>query len=159
MAPHSRTLAWKIPWTGDPGRLLSLGSHRVGHDWSDLAAAAAAAEKNMKELDYCKIKGQTYVSSKKLRENLLFSLLESTFLYFCVISSQEERDFFPFIYCFKCMSKIIWPYFFEDVYLDGTKLSNQIHIQTHILMHVSGWVCILEWVTFPFSRGSSQPRD
>ena len=43
MAPHSSTLAWKIPWMEEPGGLLSMGSHRVGHDWSDLAAAAAAA--------------------------------------------------------------------------------------------------------------------
>ena len=84
MAPHSSTLAWKIPWMEEPGRLQSMGlrrvrhnwatslslfifthwrgkwqptpvflpgesqgwgmgSHRVGHDWSDLAAAAAAA--------------------------------------------------------------------------------------------------------------------
>ena len=35
MAPHSSTLAWKIPWTEEPGGLLSMGSHRVGHDWSD----------------------------------------------------------------------------------------------------------------------------
>ena len=32
MATHSRTLAWKIPWTEDPGRLQSMGSQRVGHD-------------------------------------------------------------------------------------------------------------------------------
>ena len=43
MAPHSGTLAWKIPWTEEPGGLPSLGSDRVGHNWSDLAAAAAAA--------------------------------------------------------------------------------------------------------------------
>ena len=43
MAPHSSTLAWKIPWMEEPGGLPSMGSHRVGHDWSDLAAAAAAA--------------------------------------------------------------------------------------------------------------------
>ena len=42
MATHSSVLAWKIPGTGEPGGLLSMGSHRVGHDWSDLAAAAAA---------------------------------------------------------------------------------------------------------------------
>ena len=42
MAPHSSTLAWKIPWTEEPGGLQSMGSHRVRHDWSDLAAAAAA---------------------------------------------------------------------------------------------------------------------
>ena len=34
MAPHSSTLAWKIPWTEKPGGLLSLGSHRVRHDWA-----------------------------------------------------------------------------------------------------------------------------
>ena len=34
MAPHSSTLAWKIPWTEDPGRLLSMGLWRVGHDWA-----------------------------------------------------------------------------------------------------------------------------
>ena len=41
MATHSSVLAWRIPGTGEPGRLLSMGSHRVGHDRSDLAAAAA----------------------------------------------------------------------------------------------------------------------
>ena len=37
----SSVLAWRIPGTGEPGGLPSVGSHRVGHDWSDLAAAAA----------------------------------------------------------------------------------------------------------------------
>ena len=41
MAPHSSTLAWKIVWMEEPGRLQSMGSHRVGHNWSDLEAAAA----------------------------------------------------------------------------------------------------------------------
>ena len=38
MATHSSVLAWKIPGTGEPGGLSSMGSHRVGHDSSDLAA-------------------------------------------------------------------------------------------------------------------------
>ena len=38
MATHSSGLAWRIPGTWEPGGLLSVGSHRVGHDWSDLAA-------------------------------------------------------------------------------------------------------------------------
>ena len=38
MATHSSVLAWRIPGTGEPGGLLSMGLHRVGHDWSDLAA-------------------------------------------------------------------------------------------------------------------------
>ena len=39
VATHSSTLAWKIPGTEELGRLPSRGSHRVRHDWSDLAAA------------------------------------------------------------------------------------------------------------------------
>ena len=42
MATHSSVLAWRIPGTAEPGGLPSMGSHSVGHDWSDLAAAAAA---------------------------------------------------------------------------------------------------------------------
>ena len=42
MATHVSVLAWRIPGTVEPSGLPSLGSHRVGHDWSDLAAAAAA---------------------------------------------------------------------------------------------------------------------
>ena len=34
MAPHFRTLAWKIPWVEEPGRLQSMGSLRIGHDWA-----------------------------------------------------------------------------------------------------------------------------
>ena len=49
MATHSSGLAWRIPGTGEPGGLPSMGSHRVRHNWSNLAAAAAAAE-NSKDL-------------------------------------------------------------------------------------------------------------
>ena len=48
MATHSSVLAWRIPGNGEPGGLPSMGSHRVGHDWSILAAAAAW----IWELDY-----------------------------------------------------------------------------------------------------------
>ena len=40
MATHSSVLVWRIPGIEEPGGLQSMGSHRVGHDWSDLAAAA-----------------------------------------------------------------------------------------------------------------------
>ena len=49
MATHSSVLAWSIPGTGEPGGLPSMGSHRVSHDWSDLAAAAAALQSHIKE--------------------------------------------------------------------------------------------------------------
>ena len=44
MATHSSIVAWRIPGTGEPGGLPSMGSHRVGHDWLDLAAVARRAK-------------------------------------------------------------------------------------------------------------------
>ena len=46
MATHSSVLAWRIPGTVEPGGLPSMGSHRVGQGWSDLAAAAATKKKS-----------------------------------------------------------------------------------------------------------------
>ena len=48
-ATHSSVLAWRIPGTGQPGGLPSMGSHRVGHDWSDLAVAVAVCWKGCGE--------------------------------------------------------------------------------------------------------------
>ena len=48
MATYSSVLAWRIPGTGELGGLPSMGSHRVGHDQSNLAAAAAATEVKIK---------------------------------------------------------------------------------------------------------------
>ena len=47
MATHSSVLAWRIPGTGEPGGLSSMGLHSVGHDWSDLAAAALLPSENI----------------------------------------------------------------------------------------------------------------
>ena len=44
---NSNPFQWRIPGTGEPDVLPSMGSHRVGHDWSDLAAAAAGGENGM----------------------------------------------------------------------------------------------------------------
>ena len=85
MATHSSVLAWRIPGTGEPDGLPSMGSHRVGQDWSDLAAAAAV---KVKVAQLC------------------------------------------------------------------PTLCNPMGIVHRILE-----ARILEWVAFPFSRGSSQPRD
>ena len=47
MAPHSSTLAWKIPWTEEPVRLQSMGSLRVGHDWATSLSLFTFREKEM----------------------------------------------------------------------------------------------------------------
>ena len=64
MATHSSVLAWRIPGTGEPAGLPSLGSYRVGHDWSDLAAAAAAVGDGNGLCPHCK--GNTTVGCPKL---------------------------------------------------------------------------------------------
>ena len=56
MATHSSVLAWRIPGTGEPGGLPSMGLHRIGHYWSDLAAASANP--------YCLKRGQTWFFPK-----------------------------------------------------------------------------------------------
>ena len=43
MATHSSILAWRIPWTEEPGGLQSIGSHRVRYNWSDLAQHSTTA--------------------------------------------------------------------------------------------------------------------
>ena len=53
MATHSSVLARRIPGTGEPGGLPSMGSHRVGHDWSDLAPAAAELHWSRRSKDVC----------------------------------------------------------------------------------------------------------
>ena len=52
MATHSSVLAWRIPGTGEPGGLPSLGSHGVGHEWSDLAVAAGETEAQSMEVTF-----------------------------------------------------------------------------------------------------------
>ena len=46
MTPHSSTVAWKIPWTEEPGRLQSMGSLRVGHDWATSLSLSCIGEGN-----------------------------------------------------------------------------------------------------------------
>ena len=46
MAPHSSTLAWKIPWTEEPGKLQSMGSRRVGYDWATSLSLSRIGEGN-----------------------------------------------------------------------------------------------------------------
>ena len=50
MATHSSVLAWRVPGTGEPSGLPSMGSHRVGHDWSDLAVATISLHRMVHQM-------------------------------------------------------------------------------------------------------------
>ena len=56
MATHSSILAWRIPGTGEPGGLPSMGSHRVGHNRNDLAATAVVITHLEPDILECKVK-------------------------------------------------------------------------------------------------------
>ena len=70
MAIHSRVLAWRIPGTGEPGGLLSMGSHRVGHDWRDLAAAAAVSLKDPITVPYALVVWPQHGGDQQLSNKL-----------------------------------------------------------------------------------------
>ena len=62
MATHSSVLAWRIPGTGEPGRLPSTGSHRVGHDWSDWALAYFIGHLNLQKFPTSETVSHTFMS-------------------------------------------------------------------------------------------------
>ena len=72
MVTHSSVLAWRIPGTGEPGGLSSMGSHRVGCNWSDLAAAAAAFTYMIyKNTVFCRQHPSSYSSLKTVLLSLV----------------------------------------------------------------------------------------
>ena len=76
MATHSSVLAWRIPGTGQPGGLPSMGSHRVGHDWSDIAAAAVTTS-DIEHLFMCLLASCIASLKKYLFKSFALFLLQS----------------------------------------------------------------------------------
>ena len=99
MATHSSVLAWRIPGTGDPGGLPSMGSHRVGHNWSDSAAAytddtmlMAESEEELKSL-LMKVKVESEKAGLKL--NILKTkIMVSSSITPWQIDGETVRDFY-----------------------------------------------------------------
>ena len=99
MAPHSSTLAWKIPWTEEPGGLQSMGSHRVGHDWSDLAAAAADVHPKLLNYPF----PLSFPLHPQGNHKFILQVCES-------LSVLQVSSFvFLFRVCIECMSFAIFP--------------------------------------------------
>ena len=82
MAPYSSVLAWRVPGTGEPGGLPSMGSHRVRHDWSDLAAVAVATSFSTLKIGF----HDTWIFTTT--SGIFFFFFNFTILYwFCHIST------------------------------------------------------------------------
>ena len=94
MATHSSVLAWRIPGTAEPGGLPFMGSHRVGHDWSDLAAAAAA--EFAKFLKTFIFKNNSYMTFKGIEEYFTAPILNASwdFIFFILFGMcLEQKDY------------------------------------------------------------------
>ena len=116
MATHSSVFAWRIPGIGEPGGLPSVGSHRVEHDWSNLAAAAAAINirVNFSQVNYIiiiPIKNQEVLywhkdrclSSNISKENIVFKnrldhVQSTNFWPMNKDNSVKDRSLFSFVY-------------------------------------------------------------
>ena len=79
-AAHSRVLAWRIPVVGEPGGLPSVRSHRVGHNWSDLAAAAASFHVTFWDFNYMYIR----------HLGIIAMIYESLYIYYISVPQFES---------------------------------------------------------------------
>ena len=92
MATHSSTVAWKIPWTEEPGRLQSMGSWRVGHDWETSLSLSNT---------FCSRVGMKVESPKILKENKRFPRLDMPGMQSYYLSAFSSRVMLLFQYkCF-----------------------------------------------------------
>ena len=162
MATHSCVLAWRIPGMGEPGGLPSMGSHRVEHDWSDLAAAAAV-------LSHVQLFESLWTIARQAPLSMRFSRQEYWSGFPCpppgVLSSPGIEPASPalagtfftteppgkpsplpcaVLSCFSCVWLFAMPW----------TVTHQDPRSMGILQAI-----IREWVAMPSSRGFFQPQD
>ena len=103
MATHSSVLAWKIPGMGEPHGLSSMGSHRVGHDWSDLAAAAVLEGSEVTQLcpTFCD------PMDCSLPDSSIHGVFQASILEWVAISSSKASSWPVYQSCFSWFSFIV----------------------------------------------------
>ena len=140
MATHSSTLAWKISWTKEPGRLQSMGSRRVGHDWCDLAAAAEH-ESNLdvhQQINHCLFNEDCFPGIRR-------TISEGVPV--CMLSLSHGRLCDP-IDCIPPGSSvrgILQARILEWIAISCSKGSSSPRDQTHVF-------CIGRWILYPLSH-------
>ena len=142
MATDSRTLAWKIPCTEEPGGLPSMGSHRVGHDWRDLAAVTAPFTKSGNQ-------GSCTTSFLNLSRTMFISFLHFADLYsphlpICLVS-ENLKSLFE-LFCFTPSIELPLVFFswfrISDYSLTWLLV---LHYEVQSLSHV--WLFVTPWTT------------
>ena len=134
MATHSSVLAWRIPGMGEPGGLLSMGLQRVGHDWRDLAAAAASFGEK-------RAMGAREGDRKKVEWSECITKSKNKFVSVKCTCEQGLR----YKVC-KCIFAVKW-----KVKVKVTQPCLTLCDPTDYPVHEILQARILEWVAFPFS--------
>ena len=139
MATHSSIHAWRVPWTEEPGRLQPMGSHRVGHDWSNLACTHI-------HLKYIFI---NIIALHGRVHNVYYNIIERNIICKVLNSCIHIR---LYTYMHACVH--------AKLLQSCPTLCNPVNCSPP-----GSSVCeilqarIVEWVAMHSSRGSSQPRD
>ena len=147
MATHSSVLAWRIPGTEEPGGLLSMGSHRVGHDWSDLAAAAAADLRLSEQGSCIYIVNVLHCLFIVRHEGILCSWI--IFLFPKAFRNKLNGKFAYSLQYFLFSCWVMYDSFWNP--MDCSPPDSSVHVVFQAR--------ILERVAISFSRGSSWPKD
>ena len=144
MATHSSVLAWRIPGTGEPGGLQSLGSHRVRHDWSDLAAAVPVLGAYLQLYDFLR--------DWSLDHYVMSFLISYNLLYFKVYFVWYEDCCSSFLLLSICMECIFPSSHFQSIWSLGLKwVSYRQHIYRSCLCIYSASLYLLVEAFNPFT--------
>ena len=100
MATHSSTLAWKIPWTEEPGRLQSMGSQRVGHDWATSVFSKGTntdtLSSNLLRENFFRLKNIT-ILQLKIRQLQIQRIKDSNFIQLRKLYTAQMPKPWPFL--------------------------------------------------------------
>ena len=173
MATHSSVLAWRIPGTGEPDGLPSMGSHRVRHYWGDLAAATLHCNFTClgaaRRLCWVHRKEPLWSGSSLDTQSKQFTVnlgSHTNKIYMKIEYNTTQCDI-----CYNFMwGKLldIWSWTEQSKEIATLSWRGEVKVAqscptlcdpTDYTVHRIFQARILEWIAFPFSRGSSQPRD
>ena len=138
MAPHSSTLAWKIPWMEEPGRLQSMGSLRVGHNWVTSLSLSCIGEGNGNPLQCSCLEnlrdGRAWwaavygVAQSRTRLKQLSSSSSGSIHGVILSAGSYILTFFPYVYAY-----YIFSYPISIARTSNTTLNNQARVGTIVL--------------------------
>ena len=133
MATHSSVLAWRIPGTGEPGGLPSMRSHRVGHDWSDLAAAR---EGHLAENGCMYMYGWVLSLFTWSHHNVVSWLFPNTKCFWCCLKKESCPEHHITFSCH--VSSWLWPCVWWFWQFWGVLVSSSVGFTKRLELRVSG---------------------